>query len=94
MADCAEPGAGAYHIESRRELHAPGADLAGVWLHHKFGALRHRAQLPERSLSRRADSVALLQFRILREKGTEMAGSSKLDSHYPKQGTYNCAGCA
>jgi peptide-methionine (R)-S-oxide reductase len=23
-----------------------------------------------------------------------MAGSSKLDSHYPKQGTYNCAGCA
>ncbi|PWN95870.1 methionine sulfoxide reductase B [Tilletiopsis washingtonensis] len=33
------------------------------------------------------------QFRILREKGTEMAGSSKLDSHYPKQGTYNCAGC-
>ena len=33
------------------------------------------------------------QFRILREKGTERPGSGEYDSHYPSQGTYNCAGC-
>ncbi|RDA92446.1 hypothetical protein CP533_6439 [Ophiocordyceps camponoti-saundersi (nom. inval.)] len=33
------------------------------------------------------------QFRILRQKGTEMAGSGTYDSHYPEQGIYSCAGC-
>lgn len=33
------------------------------------------------------------QFRILRKKGTEMAGSGKYDAHYPKEGVYTCAGC-
>ncbi|PWN42997.1 methionine sulfoxide reductase B, partial [Ceraceosorus guamensis] len=33
------------------------------------------------------------QFRILREKGTEPGFSSELDSHYPKEGVYSCAGC-
>lgn len=33
------------------------------------------------------------QFRILREKGTERAGTGEYDSHYPSQGVYNCAGC-
>ncbi|KAI0343205.1 peptide methionine sulfoxide reductase msrB [Trametopsis cervina] len=32
------------------------------------------------------------QFRILREKGTEPAGTGKYDKFY-KDGTYNCAGC-
>lgn len=33
------------------------------------------------------------QFRILRQKGTEMAGSGKYDKHYPKEGVYSCAAC-
>ncbi|KAJ4349640.1 Peptide methionine sulfoxide reductase B5 [Didymosphaeria variabile] len=33
------------------------------------------------------------QFRILRKKGTEAPGSSKLDKHYPDAGVYTCAGC-
>ncbi|GAA5904165.1 hypothetical protein JCM6882_003966 [Rhodosporidiobolus microsporus] len=33
------------------------------------------------------------QFRILREQGTEMAGSGEYNKHYPKKGVYECAGC-
>ncbi|PWZ00523.1 SelR-domain-containing protein [Testicularia cyperi] len=33
------------------------------------------------------------QFRILREKGTEMAGTGEFNKHYPKNGVYACAGC-
>ncbi len=33
------------------------------------------------------------QFRILRQKGTEMAGSGKYNKHY-EEGVYTCAGCA
>ena len=33
------------------------------------------------------------QFRILREKGTERAGTGEYDSHHPSKGVYNCAGC-
>ncbi|KAK4051995.1 hypothetical protein OIO90_004525 [Microbotryomycetes sp. JL221] len=33
------------------------------------------------------------QFRILRKKGTEMAGTGEYDSHYPSKGVYECAGC-
>ncbi|CDS00004.1 related to MXR2-Methionine-R-sulfoxide reductase [Sporisorium scitamineum] len=33
------------------------------------------------------------QFRILREKGTEMAVTGKYNKHYPKEGVYTCAGC-
>ncbi|KAK7184031.1 hypothetical protein DPSP01_010484 [Paraphaeosphaeria sporulosa] len=33
------------------------------------------------------------QFRVLRKKGTEPPGSSKLDKHYPDAGVYTCAGC-
>ncbi|TIA89919.1 hypothetical protein E3P99_01822 [Wallemia hederae] len=32
------------------------------------------------------------QFRILRQKGTEMAGTGEYDGHFEK-GVYNCAGC-
>ncbi|KAG8689738.1 Peptide methionine sulfoxide reductase B2, chloroplastic, partial [Ceratobasidium sp. 395] len=32
------------------------------------------------------------QFRILREKGTERAGTGKYDKHY-EEGVYTCAGC-
>ena len=33
------------------------------------------------------------QFRILRKKGTEMAGSGQYDKHYPDAGVYKCTGC-
>lgn len=33
------------------------------------------------------------QFRILRQKGTEMPGSGKYNKHYPNAGVYTCAGC-
>ncbi|GAA5832408.1 hypothetical protein JCM11251_006445 [Rhodosporidiobolus azoricus] len=33
------------------------------------------------------------QYRVLREQGTEMAGSGEYNKHYPKKGVYNCAGC-
>ena len=33
------------------------------------------------------------QFRILREKGTEMAGTGKYDKHMPSEGVYACAAC-
>ncbi|PKY03162.1 peptide methionine sulfoxide reductase B3 [Aspergillus campestris IBT 28561] len=33
------------------------------------------------------------QFRILREKGTERAGTGEYDAHYPAEGVYACAGC-
>lgn len=33
------------------------------------------------------------QFRILRKKGTEMAGTGKYDKMTPTQGVFNCAGC-
>lgn len=32
------------------------------------------------------------QFRILREKGTERAGTGEYDKHYD-EGVYTCAGC-
>ena len=32
------------------------------------------------------------QFRILRQKGTEMAGTGEYDKFF-KPGTYTCAGC-
>lgn len=38
--------------------------------------------------------ISLEQFRILRKKGTEMAGTGKYDKHYPSSGTYNCAACS
>ncbi|KAH9821662.1 Mss4-like protein [Melampsora americana] len=34
------------------------------------------------------------QFRILRLKGTEMAGSGTYDQHMPDKGIYECAGCS
>ncbi|KAK3332030.1 SelR domain-containing protein [Cercophora scortea] len=34
------------------------------------------------------------QFRILREKGTEPAGTGQYDKHYPSHGVYACAGCS
>ncbi|CAG8230346.1 unnamed protein product [Penicillium nalgiovense] len=37
--------------------------------------------------------MATEQFRILREKGTERAGTGEYDSHHPSKGVYNCAGC-
>ncbi|KAF2795065.1 SelR-domain-containing protein [Melanomma pulvis-pyrius CBS 109.77] len=33
------------------------------------------------------------QFRILRKKGTEMAGTGKYDKHYPDAGVYTCMAC-
>ncbi|KAF2802486.1 SelR-domain-containing protein [Mytilinidion resinicola] len=33
------------------------------------------------------------QFRILRQKGTEFAGTGKYDKHYPSSGVYTCVGC-
>jgi len=33
------------------------------------------------------------QFRILRQKGTEMPGSGKYNKHYPDAGVYNCGAC-
>jgi len=33
------------------------------------------------------------QFRILRQKGTEFAGTGKYDKHYPSEGVYTCVGC-
>ncbi|KAE8831509.1 hypothetical protein HRS9122_09099 [Pyrenophora teres f. teres] len=33
------------------------------------------------------------QFRILRQKGTEMPGSGKYNKHYPTAGIYNCGAC-
>ncbi|RMZ91300.1 hypothetical protein DV736_g1453, partial [Chaetothyriales sp. CBS 134916] len=33
------------------------------------------------------------QFRILRQKGTELAFSGEYDKHYPDTGVYTCAGC-
>lgn len=35
---------------------------------------------------------SFMQFRILREKGTEPAGTGKYE-HFKGQGIYNCAGC-
>ncbi|OQR87333.1 hypothetical protein THRCLA_22921, partial [Thraustotheca clavata] len=32
------------------------------------------------------------QFRVLREKGTERAGTGEYNKHY-ERGVYNCAGC-
>lgn len=32
------------------------------------------------------------QFRVLREKGTEMAGTGEYNKHFD-DGVYNCAGC-
>lgn len=40
-----------------------------------------------------SNSVYVEQFRILREKGTERAGTGEYDSHYPSKGVYTCAGC-
>ncbi|POW14412.1 hypothetical protein PSTT_02879 [Puccinia striiformis] len=34
------------------------------------------------------------QFRILRKKGTEMAGTGEYNKHLPSHGVYECAGCA
>ncbi|KAG8692058.1 Peptide methionine sulfoxide reductase B2, chloroplastic [Ceratobasidium sp. 423] len=36
--------------------------------------------------------LSLEQFRILRQKGTEPAGTGKYDKHY-EDGIYSCAGC-
>ncbi|GAA5981376.1 hypothetical protein JCM11641_005299 [Rhodosporidiobolus odoratus] len=33
------------------------------------------------------------QFRILRQQGTERAGTGEYDAHYPGKGVYECAGC-
>lgn len=33
------------------------------------------------------------QFRILRQKGTEPAGSGTYNKHYPSNGVYTCVGC-
>ncbi len=39
-----------------------------------------------------ASPMCILQFRILRQKGTEPAGTGKFDKHYD-EGVYTCAGC-
>lgn len=33
------------------------------------------------------------QFRILRQAGTEAAGTGEYDKHHPSSGVYECAGC-
>jgi hypothetical protein len=37
-------------------------------------------------------SSHLVQFRVLRQKGTERAGTGEYNKHYEK-GIYRCAGC-
>ena len=37
-------------------------------------------------------TATVAQFRILRQKGTEAAGTGKYDKHY-EEGVYSCAGC-
>ena len=36
--------------------------------------------------------MRLTQFRVLRQKGTEMAGTGQFNKHY-EPGVYTCAGC-
>lgn len=33
------------------------------------------------------------QFRVLRQKGTEKAFSGEYETHFSKEGTYDCVGC-
>ncbi|KAM0749555.1 methionine sulfoxide reductase B [Meredithblackwellia eburnea MCA 4105] len=52
------------------------------------------SQLPKyQSESEWEAKLSKEQFRILRQKGTEMAGSGEYNKHYPTKGTYECAGC-
>jgi peptide-methionine (R)-S-oxide reductase len=55
---------------------------------------RGRAESFEVSLTEKEWRARLseMQFYVLREEGTERAGSSKLDKTYAA-GTYHCAGC-
>jgi peptide-methionine (R)-S-oxide reductase len=39
------------------------------------------------------NSLSIEQFRVIRQKGTEPAGTGEFDSHYPSTGVYNCAAC-
>jgi peptide-methionine (R)-S-oxide reductase len=63
-----------------------------------FGRLAGRAHAPTKpSALARSDeewrrSLSPAQYRVLREHGTERAGSSPLDKEYG-EGVYRCAGC-
>ncbi|KAH9935915.1 SelR domain-containing protein [Epithele typhae] len=52
----------------------------------------HAVPSPRCRLSPRPRACAREQFRILREKGTEPAGTGEYDKHY-EEGVYACAGC-
>ncbi|KAJ2998195.1 hypothetical protein NUW58_g401 [Xylaria curta] len=56
---------------------------------------QRRVISPYRSHQAGADRVRMIleQFRILRDKGTEAAGSHKFDKLFPESGVYTCAGC-
>jgi peptide-methionine (R)-S-oxide reductase len=82
----------------RRYLLLAGTTLTSVGLFHYFSSKSQSASLSQGAIAvtktekewRRI--LTPEQFRVLREYGTERAGSSPLDHHYDA-GTYSCAGC-
>lgn len=80
----------------KRRLFLSGSLMAGTAL--AMGGMGSRASLAQTSFEiRRSEAqwrsmLTDLQYRVMREEGTERAGSSPLDKLYDP-GTYHCRGC-
>ncbi|GAA6032164.1 hypothetical protein JCM8097_007105 [Rhodosporidiobolus ruineniae] len=77
-----------YFAATRPTLHLSSA--APQQQHRPMSAKQYPGDKPD---SEWQLQLSKEQFRILREKGTEPAGSGEYDKHYPGKGVYECAGC-
>ena len=90
-------------MKRRKLLEAGTAVVGGTWLLNTLTTENFSKQVDTMTTSNEQftvtrteqewrDQLTPEQFRVLREHGTERAGSSPLDKVY-EPGTYNCSGC-
>uniref|UniRef100_A0A6U4V101 Peptide-methionine (R)-S-oxide reductase n=1 Tax=Hemiselmis andersenii TaxID=464988 RepID=A0A6U4V101_HEMAN len=78
-------------VSSRVSAFAAGPALRS--LSRSTPALGVRAMTSRKSEDEWRTQLSPQQFRVLREKGTEMPGSSEFNKFYPEEGTFACVGC-
>ncbi|GAA5841731.1 hypothetical protein JCM9279_003085 [Rhodotorula babjevae] len=63
-------------------------------LHSSSSAMANKGDFPvQLSDNEWRAKLSPEQFRVLRQQGTERAGTGEYDKHYPNKGVYECAGC-
>ncbi|OAV94948.1 methionine-R-sulfoxide reductase [Puccinia triticina 1-1 BBBD Race 1] len=80
-------------INPRQQLAHPLSSYLGTRQQNYYKGMMTDSKLPKTEEEWRL-KLDPEQFRILRKKGTEMAGTGEYNKHQPDHGIYECAGCA